>query len=76
MKMQVIVKKVGTIESQTNSVGKTRRYRSVLLDYQDGIHAEWKYLGDEVIKPEDITVGMTAEMRVSEKGTVTIFEKV
>lgn len=74
--MQVVVKKIGVIMSSTNEQGKTRRYRSVLLDYQDGVHAEWKYLGDEVIKPEDITVGMVADMRVSEKGSVTIFEKV
>ena len=74
--MQVVVKKVGVIMSQTNEQGKVRRYRSVLLDFQDGIHAEWKYLGDEVIKPEDIVVGMVADMRMSEKGTVTIFDKV
>ena len=74
--MQVKVLKVREIKTKTGENGKIRRYRSALIDYQDGIHAELKVLTDDVIKPEDVVVGMTADMRVDEKGFVTVFEKV
>lgn len=51
--------------------GKETYWRSVLIDHGDGMHADWKYIPDEVYDPKALVKGMKCDMLFNERGFVT-----